>query len=151
MRIEQRLESLGISLPDPVEAKGNYAPWVFHGDTLYLSGVGGSSPILGKLGDTVSVEDGYKLAREAALNHVAAMKAALGDLDRVVRIVRVIGYINSTAGFTEHPAVINGVTDLYVEIFGEGGKPARAAVGMGSLPFNIPVEIETIVAIRDAG
>ena len=79
------------------------------------------------------------------------MKAALGDLDRVVRIVRVIGYINSTAGFTEHPAVINGVTDLYVEIFGEGGKPARAAVGMGSLPFNIPVEIETIVAIRDAG
>ncbi|MEE8440344.1 MAG: RidA family protein [Spirochaetia bacterium] len=147
MNIEQRLESLGISLPDPVEAMGNYAPWVLYGDLLYLSGVGGTSSILGKLGDTVSVEDGYKLAREAALNHVAAMKAALGDLDRVDRIVRVVGYVNSTPGFTEHPAVINGVTDLYVEIFGEVGKPARAAVGMGSLPFDIPVEIETIVAV----
>lgn len=148
MGIEQRLASLGISLPDPAEAKGNYAPWVLHGDLLYLSGVGGSSPLFGKLGDMVSVEDGYKLAREAALNHVAAMKAALGDLDRVDRIVRVVGYINSTPGFTEHPAVINGVTDLYVEIFGEIGKPARAAVGMESLPFNIPVEIETIVAVK---
>ncbi len=147
MNIEQRLESLGISLPDPVEAMGNYAPWVLYGDLLYLSGVGGTSSILGKLGDTVSIEDGYKLAREAALNHVAAMKAALGDLDRVDRIVRVVGYVNSTPGFTEHPAVINGVTDLYVEIFGEVGKPARAAVGMGSLPFDIPVEIETIVAV----
>ena len=148
MRIEQQLTSLGISLPDPVEAKGNYAPWVLHGDLLYLSGVGGSSPLFGKVGDTVTVEEGYKLAREAALNHIAAMKAALGDLDRVERIVRVVGYVNSTPGFTDHPAVINGVTDLYVEIFGEVGKPARAAVGMGSLPFNMPVEIETLVAVK---
>ena len=150
MRIEERLESLGITLPDPVGAMGNYSPWVLHGDLLYLSGVGGTSPTFGKLGDTVTVEQGYQLAREAALNHVAAMKAALGDLDLVGRIVRVVGYINAAPEFTEHPGVVNGVTDLYVEIFGEIGKPARAAVGMGSLPFNIPVEIETMVAIRDA-
>lgn len=148
MHIEERLASLGITLPEPVGAKGNYAPWVLHGDLLYLSGVGGWSPVLGKLGGAVSVKEGYALAREAALNHVATAKAALGDLERVERIVRVVGYVNATPEFTEHPAVISGATDLYVEIFGEIGKPSRAAVGMGSLPFNIPVEIETLVAVR---
>jgi enamine deaminase RidA (YjgF/YER057c/UK114 family) len=148
VHIEERLVSLGISLPSPVGALGNYAPWVIHGDILYLSGVGGSSPIFGHLGAEVSVEDGYKLAREAALNHVATMKAALGDLDRVIRIIRVTGYISSAPEFGDHPKVVNGVTDLYVEIFGDSGRPARAAVGMASLPFNIPVEIETMVAIR---
>jgi len=148
LNIEHRLSELGISLPEFAEAKANYAPWVLHGNVLYLSGIGGRFPKFGKLGREISVEEGYALAMEAALSHVAVMKRALGDLDRVERVIRVIGYVNSTPDFADHPQVIDGATDLYTELFGKAGLPARAAVGMASLPFNIPVEIETMVAVR---
>jgi len=120
------------------------------GDLLYLSGKGPSSAV-GKLGVDISVEEGYRCAREAGLILVAAMSNALGgDLDRVKDIVKVLGMVNAAPDFGDHPKVINGCSDLFVEIFGERGRHARSAVGMGSLPDGIPVEIEVIVAVEPA-
>jgi enamine deaminase RidA (YjgF/YER057c/UK114 family) len=126
----------------------NYSPWVLHDGVLYLSGVGGRSKIFGKLGGEVSIDEGYTLAREAALMHIAAMKEALGDLDRVERILHLVGYVSCTPDFADQPRVIDGATDIFAGLFGEAGLPARAAIGVMSLPFNIPVEIETMVAVR---
>ena len=152
MKTEARLDELGIELPSPQAPAANYVPAVRTGNLLYLAGVGpakradGRSPI-GKVGAELTLEEGYEAARLVCLNIISRLKAELGDLDRVVRVVKLLGMVNATEDFGEHPAVINGCSDLLVEVFGERGKHARSAVGMQSLPFGIPVEIEAIVEI----
>lgn len=154
MSVEQRLEELGITLPQVGSPLGNYVHAKRVGDMLYLSGKGppdgsdGKMP-RGKLGVSVSVEEGYRHARGVGLVLIAAMKDALGgDLDRVEGVVKVLGMVNATPDFDDHPKVINGCSDLFVEVFGERGRHARSAVGMSSLPGGIPVEIEVIVAVK---
>jgi enamine deaminase RidA (YjgF/YER057c/UK114 family) len=148
MRVEQRLLELGIALPEPVQPVATYVRSVQTGNLLYISGTGPSaaSP-RGKLGETLSIEDGYAAAREVGLQILATAKAALGDLDRVKRIVKVLGMVNCTPDFTEHPKVINGCSDLFVEVFGEAGWHSRSAVGFVALPFQIPVEIECTIEV----
>lgn len=154
MSVEQRLEELGITLPQVGSPLGNYVHAKRVGNLLYLSGKGppdrsdGKMP-KGKLGASVSVEEGYRHARGVGLVLIAAIKDALaGDLDRVEGVVKVLGMVNAAPDFEDHPKVINGCSDLFVEVFGERGRHARSAVGMSSLPGGIPVEIEVIVAVR---
>ncbi len=153
MKIEQRLIELGIALPAVGEPIGNYVHAKRIGNLLYLSGKGppnvdGRMP-RGKLGAGMSIEEGYRHARQVGLVLIAAMREALGgDLDRVEDIVKVLGMVNAAANFEDHPKVVNGCSDLLVEVFGEHGRHARSAVGMSSLPGGIPVEIEVIVAVR---
>jgi enamine deaminase RidA (YjgF/YER057c/UK114 family) len=151
MKIERRLEELGITLPAVGAALGNYVHAKRTGNLLYLSGKGppevdGRMP-RGKLGAGMSVEEGYRHARGVGLVLIAALCEALGDLDRVEDIVKVLGMVNASPDFEDHPKVINGCSDLFVEVFGERGRHARSAVGMSSLPGGIPVEIEIIVAV----
>ncbi len=156
MHIEQRMKELGIELPPPwdVPSNFNFVPTVQVGDMLYVSGHGPithgtSSPYNGKLGREYTVKEGYEAARMTMLLMLATVKRAIGDLDRVVRIVKVFGMVNSDKGFHEQPAVINGASDLLVQIFGEEkGKHARSAVGMAELPLGIPVEIEMVVQVQ---
>ena len=151
---EQRLKELRIILPEAPEPIANYVPAVRTGDLLYLSG-NGPAPgpdghvRLGKLGHNMTTEEGYQSARLVGINIIARLKLELGNLQRVDRIVKVLSMVNSTADFTEQPAVINGCSDLMVEVFGEAGRHARSAVGMASLPMGIPVEIEMIVQVSD--
>jgi enamine deaminase RidA (YjgF/YER057c/UK114 family) len=150
--IEQRLTELKLTLPSPSDPIGNYVQAKQVGNLLYLSGKGprnpdGSVP-KGKLGAGLSIEDGYRCAREVGLMLIASMKHALGDLDRVADIVKLLGMVNAAPDFEDHPKVINGCSDLLVAVFGERGRHARSAVGMSSLPGGIPVEIEVIVAVR---
>ena len=153
MNIEQRLKELNIALPKVGSALGNYVHAKRVGNLLYLSGKGpehadGTMP-RGKLGAGMSVEDGYRHARQVGLVLIAAIKDALGgDLDRVEGIVKVLGMVNAAPDFYDHPKVVNGCSDLFVEVFGEPGRHARSAVGMSSLPAGIPVEIEVIVAVK---
>jgi len=153
MTIEQRLSELNITLPKVGGALGNYVHAKRIGKLLYLSGQGperadGTMP-RGKLGAGVSVEEGYRHARQVGLVLIAAIKDALGgDLDRVDGIVKVLGMVNAAPDFEDHPKVVNGCSDLFVEVFGEAGRHARSAVGMSSLPAGIPVEIEVIVAVK---
>ncbi len=152
MSIAQRLEELDITLPPLGPPLGNYVHAKRIGNLLYLSGKGpqhddGTMP-RGRLGGGMSVEQGYRHARQVGLVLLAALSQALGgDLDRVTDIVKVLGMVNAAPEFTEHPAVVNGCSDLFVEVFGERGRHARSAVGMSSLPGGIPVEIEVIVAV----
>lgn len=152
MSAEQRLMQLNIELPPLPKPIGNYAPYRIGGGLLFLSGVG---PRLadggiktGKVGAEVGVEEAYRDARLCGLNLLANMRAALGSLDRVDGVLKVLGMVNAVPQFVDHPKVIDGCTDLFVEVFGEAGRPARSAVGMGSLPRNITVEIEGVVLIR---
>jgi enamine deaminase RidA (YjgF/YER057c/UK114 family) len=153
MSIRQRLEQLQITLPEVGTALGNYVHAKRVGNLLYLSGKGpersdGTMP-KGKLGADLSVDEGYRHARQVGLVLIAAMQDALhGDLDRVEGIVKVLGMVNAAPDFEDHPKVVNGCSDLFVEVFGENGRHARSAVGMSSLPAGIPVEIEVIVAVR---
>ncbi len=153
MKIEQRLSDLGITLPKTGRPIGNYVHAKRIGNLLYLSGKGppeidGKMP-RGKLGAGMSVDEGYRHARGVGLMLIAAMRDALGgDLDRVVDIVKVLGMVNAAPDFEDHPKVVNGCSDLFVEVFDEHGRHARSAVGMSSLPGGIPVEIEAIVAIK---
>lgn len=151
MSIDQKLADLGITLPTPKPPIANYVPVVKTGDLLFVSGqvsVDGSGTVTtGKLGAGMSIEDGRAAARLCAINVIAQVKAAAGDLDKVVRIVKVVGFVNSTLEFTDQPAVINGCSDLLVEVFGDKGRHARSAVGVASLPFNAAVEVEAIVEI----
>lgn len=148
MKTEKRLQELGIELKAPPTPIANYVNAVRTGNLLYLAGKG-PGPIKGRLGESMSVEDGYKAARATGVSLIQVMKAELGDLDRVVRIVKVLGMVNCTPEFGEQPKVINGCSDLFVEVFGERGKHARSAVGMGGLPNQIPVEVEVIVEVSD--
>jgi enamine deaminase RidA (YjgF/YER057c/UK114 family) len=148
MKTEQRLKQMGIELKAPPTPIANYVNAVRTGNLLYLAGKG-PGPIKGRLGESMSVEDGYKAARATGVSLIQVMKAELGDLDRVVRIVKVLGMVNCTPEFADQPKVINGCSDLFVEVFGDRGKHARSAVGMGGLPNNIPVEVEVIVEVSD--
>lgn len=150
---EQRVRELGLTLRPMGEPTNNFVTAVQAGDMLYLSGRG---PVMddgefmrGKVGIDLTVEEGYEAARLTGVDLLAALKSELGDLNRVVRIVKVLGVVNSSLEFEQHPQVINGFSDLMVDVFGERGRHARSALGMGSLPFGIPVEIEMIVQIRD--
>jgi len=155
MGAEAKIKSLGITLPVPGKPLGNYVPGVQVGNLLFLSGHGplreGSPTARGKLGRELSTEEGYKVAREVGLNLLGSARSALGSLDRVKRIVKVLGMVNSAEGFSEQPKVINGFSDLMVEVFGENGRHARSAVGMAGLPAGIPVEIEMILEVEAGG
>ena len=148
MTIEERLADLGIELPPVPAPAGNYVHAVRTGNLLYLSGKGPGN-VTGKVGGGISVEDAYRHARETGLILVAVMRQELGSLDRVNRIVKVLGMVNAVPEFGQQPKVVNGCSDLFVEVFGEKGRHARSAVGMGSLPGGIPVEIEVIVEVVD--
>lgn len=147
---EDNLKQKHITLPPPATPVANYVPAVRVGNLLFFSGSGpGQSTPRGKVGKDLSIEQGYQAARATGLNILATARATLGSLDRVKRIVKVLGMVNSAPGFTDQPKVINGFSDLMVEVFGEAmGKHARSAVGMAELPFNIPVEIEVILEVE---
>jgi enamine deaminase RidA (YjgF/YER057c/UK114 family) len=149
MSIADRLTELRIELPPLPNPAGNYVHWVRTGNLLYLSGKGPDRGAVGKVGADVSAEVAYGHARDVGLVLIAVMRDALGDLDRVSRVVKVLGMVNAAPGFGEHPKVINGCSDLFVEVFGERGKHARSAVGVGSTPGQITVEIEVIVECID--
>ena len=143
--------ALGIALPAPSEPVANYVNAVRSGNLVFLAGKGPRMPdgsnITGKVGTDLTVEEGYAAARLTGLHQLAALQAEVGDLRRVRRIVTVLGLVNCDAGFTDHPRVINGFSDLMVEVFGDAGKHARSAVGAPSLPGNIAVEVEMIVEV----
>lgn len=148
MRVEQRLQELGIELPEPVRPVATYVRWVQTGNLLFISGTGPSETApKGKVDADVSVEEAYAVAREVGLQIIATAKAALGDLDRVTRVVKLLGMVNSSPDFARQPQVINGCSDLFVEVFGEAGRHTRSAVGMGALPSNIAVEIECTLEV----
>jgi enamine deaminase RidA (YjgF/YER057c/UK114 family) len=151
MSIATRLKELGIVLPPVSGPIGTYVHAAQAGNLLFLAGKGphnpdGSSPT-GKVGDDVTIQQAYQHARSVGLTLISVLQNELGDLDRVRRIVKVLGMVNATPDFKEHPKVINGCSDLFVEVFGDRGRHARSAVGMGSLPGGITVEIEAIVDI----
>lgn len=151
--VEARLAEKGITLPDVAAPAANYVPWVIVGDTLWISGqipvVQGKPTHVGKLGREYAVEDGYACARTCAVNIIAAAKAALGgDLDRIARVVKLVGFVNSMPDFTDQPKVVNGASDLMAEAFGEAGRHARSAVGAASLPLGVAVEVEAVFALR---
>ena len=152
-QIDKRLAELGITLPEAAKPVANYVPWVRTGNLVFISGQGpiadGKITLQGCLGDTISLEEGIKSARLSALNVLAQLKdASGGDLDRVKRIVKLLGFVNATPTFADHPKVINGASDLMVEVFGEKGKHARSAVASPSLPFGISTEVEAIVEVE---
>lgn len=152
MKTEQRLQELGIELAPAIGPLANYVNAVRTGNLLYLAGKGpglaGQPMPSGKVGRDFTIEQGYEYARQTGLSLIAVMKAELGDLDKVTRIVKVLGMVNATPEFGHQPEVINGCSDLFVEVFGDRGKHARSAVGLGSLPRGIPVEIEVIVEVE---
>ena len=149
---EEKLKQLGIELPAPSKPVANYVNAVRTGKLIYLAGKGPLKPdgtyITGKPGKDLTIEQGYEAARVTAINQLAALKAEIGDLSKVKRIVKVLGMVNSEPDFKDHPKVINGFSDLMVAVFGEKGKHARSAVGMCSLPLNIAVEVELIVEVE---
>ena len=149
---EAKLKELGIELPTPSAPVANYVNAVRTGNLIFLAGKGPKQDdgtyIQGKVGTDLTIEEGYAAARLTGINQLAVLKAELGDLKRVKRIVKVLGMVNAGSDFTDHPSVVNGFSDLMVEVFGDRGKHARAAVGMGSLPTNIACEIEAIVEVE---
>ncbi|MCP4175782.1 MAG: RidA family protein [Fuerstiella sp.] len=153
MSIEARIQELGLTLPKAPAAAGTYSPVVIIDKMAYVSGQGpmgqDGTLLRGRVGDNVTEDEGIFAARTVGLTMLATIKAQLGSLDRVKRIVKVLGMVNSTADFQNHPKVINGFSDLMVEIWGEEGRAARSAVGMGSLPGNITVEIEAILELTE--
>jgi enamine deaminase RidA (YjgF/YER057c/UK114 family) len=153
MGAEARLAELKLELPPAPKPVATYVTAVRQGDLLYVSGHGplkaDKSMITGKVGADLDVAKGQAAARQTGLAILSTVRSQLGSLDKVVRLVKVLGMVNSTAEFGEHPKVINGFSDLMVDVFGEPGKGARSAVGMGSLPGGIAVEIEAIFQVRD--
>ena len=144
---EEKIKQLGLTIPEVSQPIANYVKWKQVGNLLYLAGSG--PKIYGKVGADLSVEQGYEAARATGLEIIAVLKAATGDLSRIKQFVKVLGMVNATPEFTAQPAVINGFSDLMVEVFGEKGKHARSAVGVGSLPNNMAVEIEVIVELEE--
>src|SRR5215510_2433213 len=153
MGAEARMKERNITLPAPPSPMANYVGAVRVGNLLFCSGHGpirsdGKPMAQGKLGRELSVEQGYQVAREVGLNLLATTRASLGSLDKVRRVVKVLGMVNSAEGFGDQPKVINGLSDLMVEVFGDAGRHARSAVGMAGLPVNIPVEIEMVLEVE---
>jgi enamine deaminase RidA (YjgF/YER057c/UK114 family) len=154
MSIEKRLQELGLTLPPAAAPLANYVPFVREGSLVFVSGQvprgeDGQLRYVGKVGAGLTVEDGYAAARLCALHCMAQLKAAAGSLDKVRRIVRVGGFVNCTEGFAQQPQVVNGASDLLVEVFGDKGRHARAAVGSNALPGNVAVEVELVAALED--
>jgi enamine deaminase RidA (YjgF/YER057c/UK114 family) len=150
---EQRLEELGIQLPDPVRPLAAYVPTVRTGNLVYVSGqvpmVDGKPVHVGRLGaDGLAVEQGVEAAQRCAINVLAALKTELGELSRVRRIVKLTGFVASAPDFNDQPKVVNGASELFVKVFGDAGKHARSAVGMAALPLGVPVEVEAIVEVE---
>jgi len=152
MGAEARLKELGLVLPDLPKPVANYLPYRLAGNLLFLAGQGprdaNGRSLTGKLGADIGIEEGYRRARFVGLGLLAAMRDALGSLDRVDFIVKLLGMVNATPEFNDSPKVINGCSDLFVEVFGEAGRHARSAVGNVMLPNQISVEIEGIVAVK---
>jgi enamine deaminase RidA (YjgF/YER057c/UK114 family) len=155
VHIEARIAQLGYTLPkEPPAPKGNYMGYTKRGNMIWLAGhlpqKADGSLVLGRLGENVTVEQGQEAARVATLNMLATIRAAVGDLDKVTKIVKVTGFVNSTSDFTAQPSVLNGCSDLFGEIFGvEIGRHARAALGVNTLPLGVAVEIEAIVEVSE--
>ena len=149
---EARVKELGLEIPKAGAPVANYVNAVRTGNLLFLAGKGprksDGSYVLGKVGKDLTVEEGYEAARLTGISQLAVLRAELGSLKKVKRIVKVLGMVNAAEGFTQQPQVINGFSDLMVEVFGERGKHARSAVGMASLPINIAVEVEMIVEVE---
>lgn len=148
--IEARLAELGVTLPDAPAPAANYVPAVLSGSTIYVSGqlpVGANGLVKGTLGAGVSVEDGYEAAKLCAINILAQVKKAAGDLDRIVRVVKISGFVASAPDFFDQPKVVNGASDFLAEALGEKGRHARSAVGVAALPLGAAVEVEAIVEI----
>lgn len=148
--IAARLAELGIVLPNPVAPIANYVPFVRSGTMLVVSGqisLGPAGLMAGKLGGGVSIEEGQRAARQCALNVIAQIQSAVGNLDNVIRIVRLGGFINCTPDFVDAPKVMNGASDLMVEVFGDKGRHARSTIGVAALPANAAVEVEALVEI----
>lgn len=150
--IEEKLAAMGIKLPEAPAPAANYVPFVISGDLVFVSGQIAKDEtglIIGKLGDTMSLAEGRAAAKICALNLLAQVRAACGgDLSRLVKVVKLGGFVNATQDFTDHPAVINGASDFFGDLLGEAGAHARAAVGCASLPLGVAVEIEGIFQIR---
>jgi enamine deaminase RidA (YjgF/YER057c/UK114 family) len=150
-QIESRLQALGITLPTPAAPAANYVPFVLSRGMLYISGQIPVGPqgieFIGTVGAELGIEEGRAAARLCAINILAQAKAALGDLDRVERIVKLTGFVQSAPGFTDQPKVVNGVSDFFVEVLGDKGRHARSAVGVSGLPFGVGVEVEAIIEI----
>ncbi len=151
MSYERQLKQLGLELPAPPKPVANYVPVIRTGDLLFLSGVlpsrDGQLIMTGKLGQELGIEQGVEAARVAVLNALSIIKGEVGSLDHVKQIVKVVGYIASAPGFTDHPQVLNGASDLLVSVFGDAGRHARVAVGAVELPRQAPVEVELIVEV----
>jgi enamine deaminase RidA (YjgF/YER057c/UK114 family) len=151
-QIEAKLKEMGIELPEPRAAGGSYVSAVRTGNLVYLAGVGPRQPsgdlILGKLGRDLTVEQGYEAAKWCAVSMLGNLKTEIGDLDKVVRFIKLLGMVNSDPDFTQPPAVVNGCSDLLVELFGDRAKHARSAVGVATLPNGMAVEVEAIVEVQ---
>ena len=151
-KIEENLSKLGVTLPDAPAPAANYVPYVVDGNTVYVSGqisANDTGLITGKLGDGMSVEDGAAAAKSCAISLLAQLKEACGgDIDRLDRVVKLVGFVNSTGDFTDQPKVINGASDFLVEALGDQGRHARSAVSAASLPLGVAVEIEAVFAIK---
>lgn len=150
-QIEQRMQALGLKLPAAPAALANYVPFVLAGDCLYISGQvsrdADGNLITGQLGAGLSIEDGQRAARASALNILAQAKAALGRLDRVAQVLRLTGFVNAAPGFVDHPKVVNGASDLMVEVLGDKGRHTRSALGCSGLPANAATEIDAILLV----
>lgn len=150
MKIETLLKEKGIELPEPARPVANYVTSVRTGNLIFTSGHGPQKHIpLGKVGKELTTEQGYEAARNTALCLISTLKDTLGDLDKVKRIVKLVGFVNCAEDFKDQPKVVNGASDLFVEVFGDKGKHARSAIGMYQLPGGIPVEIEIIAEVED--
>ena len=152
MTADERLAALGLTLPAPPKPAGNYVPFRLAGNLLFLSGVGprrvDGTMVTGKVGAEITLEQAQEAAKLCGLNLLTNMISAVGALDRIDTVLKVLGMVNAVPDFMRHPQVIDGCTDLFVAVFGDNGRPARSAVGMGSLPFNISVEVEAIALVK---
>ncbi len=153
MKIEERLTELGLSLPEVPAPVAAYVPAVRAGNWVYVSGQtpfrDGKLRVKGKVGSDVTLEDAYQEAKQCALNIMAAVKSVAGSLDNVERIVKLVGFVASTPDFTDAPKVVNGASELFVQVFGDKGKHARSAVGVASLPLDCCVEVEAVVLVKE--
>lgn len=145
---EQRLEEMGLTLPPPRASAGNYVSCVRTGNLLFTAGQG-TDEYRGRLGEDVTIEVGYEAAKQCMLNLLTVIKQEVGELNKVKRIVKILGFVNSTSDFTDQPKVMNGASDLLVQVFGERGKHGRSAVGMAQLPHNNAVEVEMVIEIEE--
>ncbi len=150
MKVEQTLEGMGLTLPEITSGAGSFIPAVQTGNLLFVSGNTGARlyDYRGKLGQDVTLEQGYEASKCAMLGCLAAARSVIGDLDRIERVVKLLGFVNAGEGFTDTPKVINGASDLLIALYGEAGRHARSAIGVAALPGNAPVEVEMVVQVR---